>query len=504
MSADIEDVRKAWKAEDYRTAMELARPLSDAGDMRARYAIGLMLVSGQGVSADTKQGLRLIEQAAEAGVAEAQAMMATAILSRMLPTKNLTEAVSWAEKAAAQNADAGHYILSVIYLNGFGVHQAPSLGIDHLRRAASNGNALAKYELGKALWVGRGTERNEVQGATMLKEAAAIEAQFSEEVELLLTKADQLRQLQKGELLLTCASFSCAGASGWSSKRLRAYMDKYMWAELAAKVLDIGDLTDLNYFYLGRALEGLGNLSAAKVYYKIALDPKRRGRVCAGLVNNCAGSVFPRDINERLASVDAAERYANLQLERQKAELIELERVKAKEAAEAAKAQILAEREQALSILSTKASQGNHNAQYQLAGYYFEGGGGVAADATLGINWLTKAAEGGLAEAQFDLGQRLLTGNDINVDERRAETFLRKAEAQGHQKATAAIVELMRVRQEEALRAQKARQAKELALAATAQKAKAEEVEAARKANADEAEAARKRRIENLEKLRNL
>jgi len=487
--------------------MKLARPLADAGDVNAQFAIGLMLYAGLGVSADPNEGLRLIKLAAEAGVADAQAALATVLLDGKTAAVDFGAAKAWAEKAIAQNAWSGHYVLSAIYMNGLGVSQDSQTGLDHLRQAAA-GNVHARYELGKALLMGRGTSRDEATGTTLLKQVAAADAQFADNVALVLAKTDQLRQLQKGETRLTCTSFGCALSAGSNAKRLRAYMDGYNWAELAAAVLDIGESTDLNYFYLGRALDGLGNYQAAKQYYRFALDPRLYGRSCAALFNNCQGSVFPRDIEERVAAVYEAERNAILRLERQNVERLALERARAEAVAKAAEDQRLADQALALAALITKAANGDREAQYRLAQYHFNGIGGVVIDAAAGIIWLTKAADGGFADAQFQMAQRLLSGKDINVDERRAESLLRKAAIQEHPQAAAAIAKLEADRQLRATLAEQARQAKEreraAAMAAAERRAKEEKAEAERRAKEEKAEAERKRREENAEKLKAL
>ena len=238
-------------------------------------------------------------------------------------------------------------------------------------------------------------------------------------------------------------------------------MNDRSWIELAAKVVEVGDKSDLNYFYLARSLEGLGNLTAAKKYYDIALDATQFGRACSGLFNNCGGSMFPQDIDVRIAAIATAESYNETQYKKRETERLAIAAAKAQEAMQTAASQRLA-------TVTAKAGDGDHESQFRLAQLYFAGEGGVTTDVAAGQRWLSQAAEGGYADAQFDLGQRLLNGMDMPIDERSGAMWLRKAAAQGQENAIAAVAELDRNMKLRAQLAVKARQAKKRELSSAA------------------------------------
>ena len=63
-------------------------------------------------------------------------------------------------------------------------------------------------------------------------------------------------------------------------------------------------------------------------------------------------------------------------------------------------------------------------------------GHGVANDMVEAVRWYQKAADGGLAIAQYNLGVCYKNGNGVTCDMSAALHWLRAAAAQGHTKAT--------------------------------------------------------------------
>jgi TPR repeat protein len=69
---EFEDGRAAYDRGDFKTAMELWRPLAEKGNTKAINNIGLLYANGQGVSADSEEALDLFTEAAEQGNSAAQ------------------------------------------------------------------------------------------------------------------------------------------------------------------------------------------------------------------------------------------------------------------------------------------------------------------------------------------------------------------------------------------------------------------------------------------------
>lgn len=114
--------------------------------------------------------------------------------------------------------------------------------------------------------------------------------------------ADTAEAFLLGDTRLECDSFTCAGTDGSNRAKMRALHDAAQWKNLALLAMSVGYNRDLNYYYLGRAAEGLNKLSAAEVYYGLAENAKP----CAGIVNNCDGFKFPQIIQYRLSRIAAA------------------------------------------------------------------------------------------------------------------------------------------------------------------------------------------------------
>jgi S1-C subfamily serine protease len=107
--------------------------------------------------------------------------------------------------------------------------------------------------------------------------------------------------LKSGTVRLLCES-ACTLRWNSRSRHLKALHDNKLWTDLANEVRDIDYVSDLSYYYLGRAAEGLGHTEAAATYYKLALTYLYR---CDGWISGCDGFDFPRDIRVRLSGLTA-------------------------------------------------------------------------------------------------------------------------------------------------------------------------------------------------------
>ena len=80
------------------------------------------------------------------------------------------------------------------------------------------------------------------------------------------------------------------------------------------------------------------------------------------------------------------------------------------------------------------AEQGDIAAQYRYAGMLRDGRG-VAKDVREAAKWMRKAADGGLADAQCQMGLWYMNGIGVDLDEDKAVEWLTKAAAQNHTQA---------------------------------------------------------------------
>lgn len=131
-----------------------------------------------------------------------------------------------------------------------------------------------------------------------------------------------MSKLQAGEPVLDCQA-ACILA--WGSNRSQAaVLDATgRWQDLALLVMRIGYLTDLSYYYLGRAAENLGYLQPAQKYYRIAERISATDMSChqiqintenmantlglnsGSAVDVCSGYVFPDVLYPHLQVVES-------------------------------------------------------------------------------------------------------------------------------------------------------------------------------------------------------
>lgn len=485
-AGELEDAQAAYQRKDFASALQLLRPMAEQGQPQAQYGLGLMMFKGEGGERNGTEAFRLILAGAEGGVAEAQALVAVLFYQgSVVVPKDYSVAARWARKASDQGNSLGMAFLGMAYLNGQGLQRDTTQARFLLKQAANQNNPVAQYELGKMMLIGHGIERDEMEGEFLLKRSAESVEELRTDVDLIVSRKTELAQWRNGFTRLSCSSFTCSGRLGIHANRLKSDVDSMRWVEVAARSLYVGFRSDLVYFYLGRAAEGLGDLNAAITYYNLAVDPKERGYACAAIINSCDGFLLPRDARDRLISVQGAQR----ELESLEALLLakaeeERQRKITADAAHMAnepEARRLAEIASSLAETRQEAQQGSAVAQYRLAKIYFSGSGATADEKT-GVMWLTKAAQQGEASAQYDLGERYRTGRSVPKDDVKSEMWFRRAVQQGHDGAVAGLASLQLLKQERA------------AAASIASK----------KQEADREEFERKRKLENAAKLKSL
>lgn len=109
------------------------------------------------------------------------------------------------------------------------------------------------------------------------------------------------------------ADLACGWASGYGAaisaanglERQREFFESGQWSKLAIDVMATKFGGDKDWFYLGRAAEGLGFLDVAVVYYEKSLS---KGPECKCLSPVCADLAFPDVVNERLETVQVAKK----------------------------------------------------------------------------------------------------------------------------------------------------------------------------------------------------
>jgi TPR repeat protein len=496
-ASDMEAARKAYAKKDYEATLLIVRPLAAQGDSQAQQSLGMMLLLGQGVKQSASGAVPLLTSAADAGLPLAQALLASFVyMSDLGITVTPESAARWAYKSAEQGNELGMYILGLAYLNGVGLPRNDEQGAEWVQKAARLKFPLAQYELGLLTLTGRGVKSDFEKAEFWLRSVENSNEDIKSNVDVILRRKSEIFDWQKGIARLTCGSLACAARIGHHGRRLKKAFDEMRWVELAARTLDVGFAEDLEYFYLGRAAEGIGNIAVALDYYNTALNPKQSVRKCAAFINNCFGVDVPKAAKERIDAVSSMQRkFDQVEMERlaqQAAERREEETAEAQRMAKEKETVRMKAAEELRTATLQAAQQGSGDAQHRLALMYFTGDI-VTRDMKAGLSWLTKAAKNGVADAQFELGERYRTGASLPKDEVAAELWLKRAADKNQPDATASLAMLRGTRLERAA-----------ATAAAERKRKEARSEQERRRDAERIENEQKKKRDNAAKLRSL
>jgi TPR repeat protein len=127
LAGPLEDGLEAYQEKDYLKAVQVWRPLAQAGDREAQYRLGVMYAEGKGVA------------------------------------PNDAEAALWFERAANQGEPMAQYNLGASYAEGTGVRKDMAAAVKWFRRAADQGVALAQLNLGLLYAAGEGVPQDNVE-----------------------------------------------------------------------------------------------------------------------------------------------------------------------------------------------------------------------------------------------------------------------------------------------------------------------------------------------------
>jgi len=123
LAGPYEDGRAAFKRGDFKTALQLLRPLAEKGNSIAQNILGIAYQEGLGVEADIDTSLIWYRKAAEQGNAESQHELGTLYGIGWGVPKDKAMSLVWHRKAAEQGYAPSQGILGFMYSWGEGVPQ---------------------------------------------------------------------------------------------------------------------------------------------------------------------------------------------------------------------------------------------------------------------------------------------------------------------------------------------------------------------------------------------
>jgi TPR repeat protein len=123
VAGPLEDGNDAYQEKDYLKAIQLWRPLAQAGDPAAQYRLGVMYEEGKGVAQNDAEAALWFERAAEQGEPMAQYNLAASYVEGTGVKKDTATAAKWFRRAADQGVALAQLNLGLLYASGAGVPQ---------------------------------------------------------------------------------------------------------------------------------------------------------------------------------------------------------------------------------------------------------------------------------------------------------------------------------------------------------------------------------------------
>jgi hypothetical protein len=114
-----------------------------------------------------------------------------------------------------------------------------------------------------------------------------------------------LESVRNGTVELTCATSACESVWFTRVERAANLTTQSRWAELSVLLTTTNYSSDLSYYFLGRAAEGLGSPRAAVHYYESAKAELNGKRSCEA-IGLCRGLNIPALIDAELAAAKKA------------------------------------------------------------------------------------------------------------------------------------------------------------------------------------------------------
>jgi TPR repeat protein len=149
--------------------------VAEGGDAEAEFQLGLRYITGKGLKADPKAGLKWLEKAASQGHSKAMLVIGSLYEDGDKETgltQDFNKAAEWYQKAAAKDLPEAQYQLALLYIQGKGVKAAPEKAAEWFQKAALNGHAPSQSAYAGLLIEGEGVKKNPAKAALWFLKAA--------------------------------------------------------------------------------------------------------------------------------------------------------------------------------------------------------------------------------------------------------------------------------------------------------------------------------------------
>jgi TPR repeat protein len=153
----------AYANGDYKKAIQIWRPLADAGDPAAQTNLGFLYYEGKGVAQDYTEALKWYKMAAINGYPDAAFNMGVAYSEGKGVKPDSGEARRWYQLAADAGYAPAQVILGNIYFRGDGIAADPKTGADWYVKAAEQDDVVAEFLVANLYINGQGLPEDLVQ-----------------------------------------------------------------------------------------------------------------------------------------------------------------------------------------------------------------------------------------------------------------------------------------------------------------------------------------------------
>lgn len=168
----FEKGKKSYESKDYAEAYKWFKQAADQGNAKGQNGLGLLYKYGNGVEKDAKEAVKWFKLSAEQNYASAQNNLGTMYENGNGVTKDYKEAAKWYRLAADQGHANGQNNLGYMYVKGYGVKQNYSEAAEWYRKAAEQGYAVAQNNLGDLYRDGSGVEKDYNEALKWYRKAA--------------------------------------------------------------------------------------------------------------------------------------------------------------------------------------------------------------------------------------------------------------------------------------------------------------------------------------------
>ncbi|MGS0892978.1 tetratricopeptide repeat protein [Burkholderia stagnalis] len=134
-----------YNAGDYRAALVQFHDAAERGDRLAQFNYAMMLLTGEGVTANVDEGLRWLKRAADANMSHAQYVYGRMFDDGEFVARDPAEAHRWFLRAAKQGHVQAELALANQFLDGRGTSRDNQQAFIWYKQAADAGEPTAQY-----------------------------------------------------------------------------------------------------------------------------------------------------------------------------------------------------------------------------------------------------------------------------------------------------------------------------------------------------------------------